>query len=201
MASHNLGYITASSYDAILSNGRSYKGMGAGGVTFARQLAQERSGICDLSKDNKFEGNFATEWGNENEADAIKAYEAFKFVEVTDSQKNITKGWLSCTPDGYVGEDGLVEIKCPSTMKNHYENIQREVFVDQYYKQCQFQLYLSGRKWCDLVSFDPRYKDPFKIKVVRILPDLELHQLITDRVELVEEIIKEELKNLENYAN
>lgn len=200
MASHNPGFITASTYGPILANGRTYKGMGAGGVTFARQLALERSDIADLSQDNKFEGNTATEWGNEHEADAIKAYEALKFVEVTDSQKNITKGWLSCTPDGYIGEDGLVEIKCPSTMKNHYENIQREAFVDQYDKQCQFQLYLSGRKYCDLVSYDPRYKDPFKIKVVRILPDLKLHKLIEDRVALVEEIIKDELENLKNYA-
>ena len=200
MASHNLGYITASTYGPILVKGTSYKGMGAGGVTFARQLALERSGIADLSLDNKFEGNTATEWGNEHEADAIKAYEAAQFVEVMDSQKNITKSWLSCTPDGYVGQDGLVEIKCPSTMKNHYENLQRDAFLKDYEKQCQFQLYLSGRKWCDLVSYDPRYKDPYKLRIIRIEADLELHQLIEERVVLVEEIIKDELEKLGMYS-
>ena len=85
-------------------------------------------------------------------------------------------------------------------MKNHYENLQRDAFLKDYEKQCQFQLYLSGRKWCDLVSYDPRYKDPYKLRIIRIEADLELHQLIEERVVLVEEIIKDELEKLGMYS-
>jgi hypothetical protein len=197
MATHNPGYITASTVGPLLT-GKTDK-LIAGGKTFALQIAFERAEIADLTLNNSFSGSVHTDWGNEYEDEAIHAYESQKLLEVTDQQKNAKKGWLSCTPDGYVGKDGLVEIKCPSVMQNHLNNLIREEWVKQYEDQVQFQMMITGRKWCDLVSYDPRFKDGYRLKVVRIKADPERHEFIMNRVDQAEEIIKEELELIKQF--
>jgi len=108
--------------------------------------------------------NFATEWGNENEPLAKHHYERLKGIQV-DSAPLVFKtelDGLTGTPDGLVGEDGMIEIKCPFNGANHLRHcmiISDEYFKSEhpeYYWQIMCYLYLTGRRWCDFISFDPR---------------------------------------------
>ena len=196
MAAHNPGYLTASTISPFLTG----KGdtLLKGGETAALEIAKERLSLDGyVQPEEPWSGNDATEWGNQHENDALIRYEEHTFSTVTDKQKGVADGWLSCTPDGYVGEDGLVEVKCPFTTKVHMGYLlEPDSLRDQYYDQCQFQLMLTGRDWCDLVSYDPRWKDPLDIVVARIEPDKAWQERTRNRIEQAEIIIKQTIECL-----
>ena len=196
MASHNPGYFTASTIAPFLTG----KGdtLLKGGETAAIEIAKERLSLEGyVQPEEAWRGNDATEWGNQHENDALIRYEEHTFSTVTDKQKGVVDGWLSCTPDGYVGEDGLCEVKCPYATKNHMGYLlDPDSLREQYYDQCQFQLMLTGRDWCDLVSYDPRWSEPLDIAVVRIEPDKEWQLRCRNRIEQAEIIIKNTIKCL-----
>ena len=76
-------------------------------------------------------------------------------------------GWtLGLSPDGVVGDDGLIEIKCPKA-KGHFLTILTGRVPGYYMPQCQAALRVSGRKWLDFVSFHAG----MPLKVIRVLPD------------------------------
>jgi putative phage-type endonuclease len=65
----------------------------------------------------------------------------------------VEDGWtLGLSPDGVVGDDGLIEIKCPKA-KTHFKTILTDRVPSYYMAQCQAALLASGRKWLDFVSF------------------------------------------------
>jgi predicted phage-related endonuclease len=85
--------------------------------------------------------------------------------------------WRRCggraSPDGLVGTDGLVEIKCPITA-THIETLLNGAVPDKYIKQMQFQMACTGRQWCDFASFDPRLPEPMRLFVKRVERDAAL---------------------------
>ena len=196
MASHNYGYLTASTIAPFLTGKKDE--LLVGGVNAAIEIAKERLSLDGyVQPEEPWSGNDATEWGNQHENDALIRYEEHTFSTVTDKQKGVADGWLSCTPDGYVGSDGLVEVKSPFTTKVHMGYLlDSDSLRDQYNDQCQFQLMLTGRKWCDLVSYDPRWKEPLDIVVVRIEPDKAWQQRCRNRIEQAEIIIKQTIECL-----
>jgi|SRR5699024_845783 len=192
MASHNKGKITGSTVGALLTG----KGdtLLKGGIQFARQIAMERLGVVDDI--STFKGNAATEWGNENEPIAIEAYEANTFNEVHGQQKQATKGNLSCTPDGFIGDIGLIEVKCPYNSTNHLNNLLENSFVKQYESQCRFNMMLTATEYCDLISFDPRFPQHLRIHVATIERDTEWEDFCMNRIEQAEEIIANIIEKL-----
>jgi len=105
--------------------------------------------------------------GSEMEAEARQFYEVVNDVEVKqvglcfhDEKKRF------CTsPDGLVGEDGLLEIKCPS-LPVAVEYLLNGTLPNIYLPQCQGQLFVSGRKWVDFLSYYPGLK-PLILRVPR----------------------------------
>ena len=196
MAAHNPGYLTASTIAPFLTG----KGdsLLKGGETAAIEIAKERLSLDGyVQPEEPWQGNEATAWGHANENDALIRYEEHTFSTVTDKQKGVADGWLSCTPDGYVGSDGLVEVKSPFTTKVHMGYLlDSDSLRDQYNDQCQFQLMLTGRTSCDLVSYDPRWKEPLDIVVVRIEPDIEWQARTLERIRQAEIIIKQTIECL-----
>ena len=193
MASHNLGKITASTCSPLLT-GKGDKLL-VGGITFCKQIALERLGICEIQND-PFEGNKYTEWGNQFELDAIKTYEEHSFVTVTDMQKGVERGNLACTPDGYVGEDGLVEVKCPYSEKVFFEYLlDSSSFGAQYNDQVQFQMMLTGRKWCDLVAYHPNFYKR-NLVVVQVQADPDWVERFTSRYEQAEAVITDIIESV-----
>ena len=94
------------------------------------------------------------EWGTEQEPNAKLAYTTQTGLEVTDAGFIIPDGTDSYggSPDGLVGDDGLLEIKCPKpeTLISYHA---RGEFPNQYRPQVQGLLLISGRKWCDFFAF------------------------------------------------
>ena len=108
------------------------------------------------------------QWGIEHEDDARRAYEALSGNVVR------TVGYLShpelrtgCSPDGLVGDVGGVEIKCPKSA-THLVALRTRAVPVEYVPQCHHLLWLSGARWCDFVSFDPRFPRALQLRVVRV---------------------------------
>ena len=113
----------------------------------SRKAAYERAIGTD-----SFEGNIATDWGIAHEEEAIAAYAAYKrcTVQPTGLHQHPTIEWLAGSPDGLVGDDGLLEVKCP------YYQLHRgphQTVPYGYYLQMQQQLQCTDRKWCDYVCY------------------------------------------------
>ena len=187
MAQHRPGHITASTVARFLT-GKDPAKLLKGTETAISELALERLGICPDLADYGFDGNAATEWGNEHEAEAIEAYQAETFtLDIHGQQDVISSGsHLSCTPDGLISESGMLETKCPYNPKIHFSYLlDKSALRKEYYDQVQFQLWLSGRSYCDLVSYDPRFTVPHRLVIARIEPDQKWQEFAQIRIELV----------------
>lgn len=117
--------------------------------------------------------NAAMQWGTDTEQQARMAYEikTGNDVDLDSFVKHPRIDWFGCSPDGYVGEDGLIEIKCPYNTAIHLEYIEADEPPKKYYTQMQAQMACTDRKWCDFVSFDPRLPDGLEILIVRVERD------------------------------
>lgn len=73
-----------------------------------------------------------------------------------------------CSPDGLVGDDGLVELKCPASMAKHLEALRTGSHAQEYAWQLQHQLMVTGRKWVDAASYDPRFPDGLQLAIKRV---------------------------------
>lgn len=116
--------------------------------------------------------NDAMRHGTEQEPYARLAYSAHKGVDVFEvgfvDHPEISMSGAS--PDGYVDDDGLVEIKCPNTA-THIETLLGEAIPNKYVLQMQWQMACTGRKWCDFASFDPRLPERMQLHVQRVNRD------------------------------
>jgi len=117
--------------------------------------------------------NAAMQRGTELEPFAIKAYEdeTLCAVEHVDFIQHPTLGFVGMSPDGMVGDTGLVEIKCPSVEAKHYEALRYGSHVQEYWWQLQGQLWVSGRQWVDAVSYDPRFPTEHQLAIMRVVRD------------------------------
>jgi len=99
----------------------------------------------------------AMEWGNTTEPQARAMYAFVEDVDVQETgfHRHPVIFGTGASPDGLVGADGLLEIKCPET-KTHIESLLSKKIDGKYLTQMQWQMACTNRKWCDFVSFDPR---------------------------------------------
>lgn len=114
------------------------------------------------------------QWGLEHEDDAKAVYAEVTGRHVLPSGFMIHPSIEFCgaTPDGFVGDDGLIEIKCPRTT-THVAWMLAGVVPDDHVPQMALQLAVSGRKWCDFVSFDPRCPPRQRLYLRRFEPTAE----------------------------
>jgi putative phage-type endonuclease len=133
--------------------------------------------------------NPAMEWGTLQEPMARIAYEekASVFVEQVLFVEHPTIEWFGCSPDGLVGDEGLLEIKAPSS-KNHIKYLLGGKPPAKYVPQMQCQMAVTGRKWCDFVSYDPRLPEDLQLFVVRLERDVSF---IMSMEEEVDKFLKE----------
>lgn len=114
----------------------------------------------------KWDGNEHTENGKELEGIAVKAYELLCDAEcvevgfITDNKKR-----YGCSPDRLVGENGGLEIKCPTSWK-HVANLWADEVPEKYIPQIQGNIFVSEREWWDWMSFHPDL-EPLIIRVYR----------------------------------
>jgi putative phage-type endonuclease len=141
--------------------------------------------VCERLTGQKGESftNAAMQHGTETEPLARAAYEARYDVLVDEVGfvSHPTIEMSGASPDGLVGEDGLIEIKCPNTA-THIETLLSESVPNKYYTQMQFQIACTGRKWCDFVSFDNRLPTELQMFVKRVPRDDMYIRLIEDEI-------------------
>jgi len=128
--------------------------------------------------------NTAMQWGIDTEPQARAAYEAAtgNFVNEVAFVDHPTIVNFGCSPDGYVNDDGIVEIKCPSSHV-HLEYIEADTPPKKYFIQMQAQMAVTGRQWCDFVSFDPRLPDGLQLLIVRVNRDDKFIELMEDEIQ------------------
>lgn len=113
----------------------------------------------------------AMAWGTEQEPAARAAYERHAGLTVEETGFVAHDTLLAgCSPDGLVDWDGLVEIKCPWNTGNHIETLLNGMPAD-HTPQVQGQMWITGRQWCDFVSYDPRMPAKLSLYVQRIPRD------------------------------
>jgi putative phage-type endonuclease len=117
----------------------------------------------------------AMERGIETEPRARAAYEIETGCDVKDGGfwMHDSIEWFGASPDGLVGTDGLLEIKCPTTAV-HLEYLEADVIPVEYAPQMLAQLCCTGRKWCDFVSFDDRLPASLQLFIRRFEPSPKL---------------------------
>jgi len=158
-------------------------------VMSAITTAGYRNYLADLVVErltgNKTESftNAAMQWGVDQEPLARAEYEVKtgNFVDQVAFVDHPTIINFGCSPDGLVGDDGLIEIKCPNTA-THIDYVMQDKVPTKYIPQIQCQLAVTGRKWCDFVSFDPRLPDGLQILIVRLERDDEYIEKLEARV-------------------
>lgn len=165
------------------------------------KLAEDVTGRYDDSLDTK-----ALRWGETYEADARLAYET-----VTGNSVDLC-GFIEWSkifggsPDGLVGEDGIIEIKCPFKSANHVRYLLLEsqfelsAMCPEYYAQIQGNLLVTGRQWCDFISYNPRCIRPeLALKILRVNRDENFIKKAVEAIqnaERIKQLISEKIVRL-----
>ena len=137
--------------------------------------------VCERLTGQKGESfsNAAMQHGTDTEPLARAAYEALQDVLVDEVGfvPHPSIEMAGASPDGLVGDDGLLEIKCPNTA-THIETLLSQGVPGKYNTQMQFQMACTGRQWCDFVSFDNRLPAELQLFVKRVPRDEVFIRLI-----------------------
>ena len=172
-----IGKVTASRVADVIAKTKT--GYSASRENYMAQLACER---LTGQKGESFT-NAAMQHGTETEPLARAAYEALHDVLVDEVGfvPHPTIEMAGASPDGMVGEDGLIEIKCPNTA-THIETLLSQTVPGKYNTQMQFQMACTGRSWCDFVSFDNRLPAELQLFVKRVPRDNMYIRLMEDEI-------------------
>lgn len=179
-----LGKLTASRIADATA--RTKTGYGASRANLVAALVCER--LTGEAQDTYT--NAAMAWGHEQEPDARLRYEieTNADVEQIGFVDHPTIAMCGASPDGFVGSDGLLEIKCPGSAK-HIETLLTEKIDGKYLKQMAWQLACTGRSYVDFVSFDPRLPAEMQLFIKRVSRDEALiSELETEAVSFLAEV-------------
>lgn len=113
---------------------------------------------------------------------------------ITPDDDNIYSEWIGISPDGVLSDNGLLEIKCPK-FKTHLEYIISGTLPSEYRHQVQGQLFVTGYKYCDFMSYAENMT-PF---IIRVYPDEELFREFEKRLNKLIIEVKEKLNNYYKY--
>jgi putative phage-type endonuclease len=158
-----LGKVTASRVADIMAKTKT--GVSASRGNYLIELALQRvTGNIEPMYTNE-----AMQWGTSTEPQARVCYEVKtgNFVDQIAFIDHSVISWFGCSPDGLVGNDGLIEIKCPNSA-THWATIKDGKPPAKYVIQMQSQMAVTNRKWCDFVSFDPRMPERSQLFICRV---------------------------------
>lgn len=175
--SDRAGCVTASRIADVMA--KTAKGYGAGRANYMADLIAER--LTGIPKQGFM--NAAMQHGTDTEPQARAMYELEHGVTVVETGfvPHPTLGNTGASPDGLVGDDGLVEIKCPNTA-THIDTLRGAPIDRKYLLQMHWQMLCTERQWCDFASFDPRLPLEMQLHVRRVELDAELAEEITAEV-------------------
>lgn len=188
-----LGKVTASKVASVLAKRDS-----ATRADYLTDLVLERL----TGKQQEFYQNEAMLHGVEAEPQARMAYEAEtgNLVDELGFIDHPSIANFGCSPDGVVGEDGLIEIKCPNS-KTHLSTLLSGKAPSKYIPQMQTQMAVMNRQWCDFVSFDPRLPEDLQLFVIRVNRDDEYIAKLEEEVSIFLEEVDETVTKLKGVKN
>ena len=164
---------------------RTKSGWGASRANLMAELIAER--LTGIPTEGYV--NAAMTWGTETEPQARDAYSFYSDVDVklVGLIRHHTIPMTHASPDGLIGDDGIVEIKCPM-VSTHIDTLLGTPIPAKYITQMQWQLACTERQWCDWVSYDPRLPGSMQLFVKRVHRD---DAMIADLEKLVREFLAE----------
>ena len=191
-----IGKVTASRIADVTA--RTKSGYAASRANYMAELLTER--LTGVPRESF--SNAAMVWGSDMEPEARRHYAFITDNDVAEVAfvEHPTIANTGASPDGLVGADGLVEIKCPSSA-THIETLLGSGIDGKYIKQMQWQMACTGREYCDFVSFDPRLPERMQIHVERVKADGEMIREIEAAVrEFLSELDAKEAALLEKFG-
>lgn len=203
---NRLGFITGSQFGKLVKNDRKGGFMLSSGKVaddLIYKIAWERL----LKEGNISDGlgrmnvnSAAMSHGNDFEPEAI-----LKYIERTGNDVNYEQAfvkhddWIGGTPDGYVDDDGLIEVKCPYNGGNHLQCILTgQVYNSDYIYQMQGYLWITGRQWCDFVTYDPDLIESLQLNIIRVPRDEEIISGIAQVMDVVKDRIEQIITEINN---
>lgn len=179
-----LGKVTASRVADIVAKTKT--GYSTSRANYAAQLVAERL----TGKAQESYTNAAMQHGTDTEPEARSAYEFYSGDKVTEIGFVLhpTIGMTGASPDGLVGDNGMVEIKCPNTA-THIETLRGGAVPGKYVTQIQWQLACTGRKYCAFVSYDNRMPESMRLFTKHIdRDDKRITELETEVIVFLSEV-------------
>ena len=163
------GWVGASRVADIIAKTKS--GYSASRSKYMGQLIAERL----TGKPMESYTSASMEWGTQTEDNARKLYSFMTDREVvtTGFERHPTIVMAGASPDGLIGSDGLLEIKCPDS-HTHIDTLLGQSVPGKYVTQMQFQMAVTRRTWCDFVSHDPRLPESMQLWIKRVERDDEM---------------------------
>jgi len=190
------GKFTASKAEILAVKGKGRLGLGTGAMTHLYKKASEviTGGRSEGDEDKADFSNVHTERGKDYEPLVIKMYEEKTYSKVNRVGFVQYSKHIGCSPDGLVGEDGLIEIKCPDNPQFLKRRLTWEM-PKSTWCQINYQLMCTERKWCDYILYNWAYGNIMWVN--RITPFEPLIKILRKNALAVEQ----EIKNMESTMN
>lgn len=199
-----LGMVTGSEFGKLVVRTKDRKGYTLSGGETANRLIYRTAWERLLKQGNISNGlgrlnvnSASLQHGIDYEGEAI-----LKYAERTGSQVDYVQKFIELddfiggTPDGYVGEDGIIEVKCPMDGGNHIRAmLTGEIYNPEHVFQVQGYLWITGRKWCDYITYDPDLIERLQLNVIHVERDESVIEGIRRVMEQVREKIEEIMSN------
>jgi putative phage-type endonuclease len=191
-----LGRVTASRVSEVCAKTKS-GGYGSGRANLMAELLVER--LTGVPTETYV--NAAMAWGTTQEPNARAAYVFMTDNDVTQVAfiEHPTIEWCGASPDGLVGDDGMLEIKCPNTA-THIETLIEQKIPLKYIQQMQWQLACSGRQWVDYCSYDCRCPEHLELFIKRVHRDNAMIAEMESEVRSFLRELDQKMIALEAYA-
>lgn len=187
-----LGLVSASRFKDIMTNPRNKTELfSATAKSYMLELIAEI-----LTGEQKEVSGKALEWGSNNEKSAQIEYAFEQGVTVDEIGICLTDDrQIGASPDGFIGDFGGIEIKCPYNSANHISTVIAGEMPKEHVAQVQGNLLVNNRLWWDFVSYDPRIDGKGRIFITRINRDEEyiakLQEKLTAFIVEMKRILKE----------
>lgn len=192
------GKVTASCFGKLAGTGRSGGGWTQTAITYMSQVMAERlTGLPQDEINSKY-----LDHGNRHEPTARRLYQwhlsARQELKQVGFVDHPSVKFCGGSPDCLIGDDGVLEIKCPYNVHQHLAHIEQDGTSNKdYIWQMQGNLWITGRQWCDFVSFHPFVPESLRFHVVRYERDEDVIEEIEERIPRALEQVALRVKNIE----
>lgn len=175
------GKMTASNAETIIANGKGLE-------TYIYNLMAEY--YSSAEKENYI--NADMQRGIDLEPEARLEFEFYTGLDVQEVGFIEYNYFIGVSPDGLIGDDGLIEIKCPND-SIYFKLLLSNNIKPEYIAQMQMQMFVTDRQYCYFVSYNPNFEKSLYIK--KINRDEEMIDKLKKGLERGTQLIKEIKEN------